>query len=493
MATRQQFIFNDKTVNITTILFKNLTPLLNVEKIVFFKETGLTGNWLKKEFRYSFDNLSWSNWATLTQGSLKQIDFTNHPNFYLELLYTRANYNTASITDFYLFYDADGGTPVDPSTALIDADTLQGEPGSFYLDPANFVGPYPGIQVYNVADGSTAGVYSHRVDNSLGTEFYFKRIKGVGIQVEDSSGGIITLTSDASGGGAYYENPDPVSETVGGIIDGDSFFVGGKSFAETMQAIFYPLSYPNLTNPYNTFSFDADTLHIIGDTLSIDFEAGFNQGSINPQYTATSNKRSGIGNTVYYTGPLLPSSVGSDPPSPNSQNISYVAVQGYNTWTSAWAFNIGVQPYDSEGNIYNSPYPAGTTSYITRRFEGVYPIYATWELLSTPTDLDDLYSMINGNNIEIDLVAYPPFQPDPQIFEIPNVWLTARPLQGVETWNPLTLSWEYEGGTAQLSVDNFWVQTSTTHIINGIVNYTRFSYTGPESDPRGAAIIRLKF
>jgi len=179
MATRQQFIFNNKTVGITTILFRNITALANVYKIVFFKETGLRGNWVKKEFRYSFDGIIWSSWNTLTQGNINQIDFTNHPEFFIEILYSRANYNTADIIDFYLFYNADSGTPVDPSVGPVNADTLQGEPGSFYLDRANHTEPYVDLEMYNVVDGSSAGVYSHKVDTSFGTDFYFKRIEGL--------------------------------------------------------------------------------------------------------------------------------------------------------------------------------------------------------------------------------------------------------------------------------------------------------------------------
>ena len=101
--------------------------------------------------------------------------------------------------------------------------------------------------------------------------------------------------------------------------------------------------------------------------------------------------------------------------------------------------------------------------------------------------------MITGNDIDIDLAVYPPFQPNPQTFDIPDVWLASRPLFGVQTWNPLTSSWEYEGGDGPTSIADYWVTSSTTHIINGIVNYTRYTYTGANAAPRGATEIRLKF
>lgn len=491
MATRQQFIFNDKTVNITTILFKNLTPLLNVEKIVFFKETGLTGNWLKKEVRYSFDNISWSKWKTLNQGQLSNIDFNNHPNFYIEILYTRANYNTAGITDFYLFYDADGGTPPDPSTGTIDADTLQGQPGSFYLDPSNFVGAYPGIQMFNVEDSSSAGVYSHRIDTSVGSEFYFKRIEGGdNVEIIDSSLGIITINVDASGvGGASYENSAPVTTTVGGISSGETFFDGGKTFAETMAAIFYPTQYPSLSNPSLSFNDDIASLVKIGTNTIIHYTASFNPGSISPQYPPTaSSNRSGDPNTYNYiffgtSTPVIESSYA------NAQNIPHLVTQGVQTSTCNVSYDAGVQPYDSNGDPYNSPLSAGNTSTISRSFEGVYPLYGTTVTISNPNTEQTLVSMISANNIELYLVAQPFASPNKQSFDIPDVWLASRPLTGVETYNTLTSSWEYEGGSAAASLF-FWSTTPASHVIGGAVVYTRYSYAG---DDRGSTRIRLKF
>jgi len=488
MATRQQFIFTEPTVGITTILFKNQNPLLNVLKIVFLKETGLSGNWLKKEYRYSFDDITWSTWRTLTQASLASISFSNNPNFYIEFLYTRENYNTAGIEDVYLFYDADVPTPPDPSTAIIDADLLQGQPGSFYLDRANFTGPYTDLIVDNVPDGSTAGVYSHRVDTSDGSEFYFKRIEGVGIEVIDSSSGIITLISDASGGSSY-ENPDPVDETVGGITDGDYFFVGGKTFSETMEAIFYPLAFPSLTNPSSTFTENVAYLQKIGDSISIQFTSTLNRGSINPQYDADSPYRSGPGNTVYYGGSGLPGSVATSV-SPNIQTVNpYVVIQGVQVWTNYWSYDSGVQPFDSKGNPYDASLAAGNTSTDSVSLEGVYPLFGTTVDIATLTE-QPLVSMITGDHIEFQMVAEPPFGTDRQKFDIPDTWLASRPLVSVQFYSDLESAWKYEGGS-EFSSLTYWTTSSETHIINGIVPYTRYSYN--PVDKQGVVLYRLNF
>ena len=494
-----QYQFNERYEQVKTITFKNSLPL-HVERIRYFKEQGVTGTFTKKEFRYSFDNVTWTNWNTLTQGNLSGIQFRDEPDFYLEVVYHRVGIATGNIERWYLYYDERSPTPpAPPVDASIDAWTLQGEGPLYYLDRENHFGPYTDLVVLNVPDGSTIGVYSHRVDTSAGTEIYFKRIEGSGSVTVTEAGGIITINSDASGGGsATYQNPDPTIEGVGGIPDGSTYFATEKTFAQVMEDMFYPLSYPSFTNPYTDFTWNlTNSLYEINTAISINFSSGLNRGSINPQYDASSAYRSGLGNTVYYTGTGLPPSIGSYPVSPDTQSLpSYVVAQGYNTWTSAWAYDEGVMPYDSKGNEYDppGPLPAGTTSYIQRRFEGVYPIWATWQNIGNPTELDTLYSMISGNNIEIDLVVQPPFQPEYQEFDIPTTWLTSRPLAGVETWAGEAFGWIYEGGSASESISSkYWVQSSVTHVHGGVVPYTRFQYSGTLATDRGATLIRLKF
>ena len=488
-----QYQFNERYEQVKSIEFRNTSPLspLHIEQIRYFKEDGVTGTFTKKEFRYSWDNATWTNWNTLTQGNLSAIQFRDQPDFYLQVKYSRVGIASGNILRWYLYYDSAIPTPPVPDPSIIiDADTLKGEGPEYYLDRANHTGPYTDLNISNVVDGSTAGVYSHRVDTSLGTEFFFKRIEGVqDIIVTDTPSGKIQIGLDASLiGGVSYENPDPVGETVGGIISGDSFFIGGKTFAETMEAIFYPLAYPTLTNPSSTFVENAAYLQKIGSSISIQFTSTLNRGSISPQYDADSPYRSGFGNSVHYTGTGL-IDVGSYPSSPNIQTVNpYVVLSGVQTWTNYWSYDAGVQPYDSKGFPYDSSLAAGNTSTDSTSLEGVYPLFATTGSIDILAE-QGLFSMITENNIELNLVTQPPFSPDKQRFDIPDLWLASRPLQGVETYNTLTSSWEYEGGSAFSSL-TYWNTSSTTHIINGIVNYTRYSYN---SEDRGASQIRLKF
>jgi len=485
-----QYQFNERTENIKTILFRNSSPL-HVSLIRYFKEEGVTGTFTKKEFRYSFDNATWTNWNTLTQGNLSAIQFRDNPDFYLEVQYTREGIGSGNILRWYLFYDSAIPTPPSPPEASINADYLQGEPGSYYLNRENFYGPYEDLIISNVPDGSAIGVYSHRVDSSEGTEFFFKRVEGAGsIIITESSLGIITIDSSGGGSGAgeLYYNPNPVLATVGGITIGTSFFDPSKGFAETMQAIFYPTVYPTFTNPSVSFSVSpVASLRKIGDSPILQFTSALSRGSINYSWQPN-DFRSGPGWGVRYTGTGLIDNP-SSPSSPNIQTLNpYIVLQGVQSWTSTWDVSQGPQPVDSQGDPYSTPYPAGPVGPGSVSFEGVYPLYATTVSIGTLTE-QSLVSMINGNNIQFNLVAQPPFSPDKQSFDIPDLWLASRPLQGVETYNALTTSWEYEGGSAFSSL-TYWNTSSTTHVINGLVNYTRYAYN---DDDRGATQIRLKF
>jgi len=183
---------------VKSIEFKTTTPILNVDRIRYFKEFELTGNFISKEFRYSWDDNIWTNWNTLTQGNLAGIEFRDRPNFYIHVRYNRTGVGTANIQRFYLYYDSTIPTPPAPPDASIDAFTLQGELPAYYLDRTNHLGPYTDIVIQNLDNGGTIGVYDSRVDTSVGTTFYFKRIGGRGgINVYEEPFGKIVVDGSA--------------------------------------------------------------------------------------------------------------------------------------------------------------------------------------------------------------------------------------------------------------------------------------------------------
>ncbi len=250
--------------------------------------------------------------------------------------------------------------------------------------------------------------------------------------------------------------------------------------------MFYPTLYPTFTNPYNSFIDTADNLQEIGDSINISFTASFNRGSISPEY-GTNGFRSGNVNTYHYTGTGLPASVIESSAS-NDQNITnYSVLRGSQSWSSRVSYDAGEQPLDSEGGNYDSPYPQGTTTYQTVSFEGVWPLFGTTVNITTYTQ-QPLVSMLSGNQIEFDMV--PETDIDRQTFEIAEGWILSRPILSVETFNPFSGIWEFQGGTAATSL-SYWPSIDIQKTIQGVLtNYKRHSFNGTV---RSSIKIRLNF
>lgn len=470
------------------IEFKNLEPLKNVHQIQYFTEIVVSGTFTKKEYRYSWDQITWTNWNTLTQSNLAGITFREEPDFYLEVRYNRASMTAGNIQSWYLYFDSNVIALAGTIDSSIDADYLKGQGPEYYLNSANHFGPYPGIKAYNIYDASSAGPYSHKEDTSTGTELYFKGIQGGrGVVVSDSPNNQIVIDVSIEGA-AYFENPAPVLTTVGGILKDDTFFDPKKSFAETMDQMFYPLINPELNSPYNTFSSDANSLYEVDETLNINFEAAFDRGEIFIQ-SNFQDYRSGSPTNYYYNSPIDGSiSTPIDSSSLiDNQNINYTIVSGLQSWENIVSYSEGPQPKDSKGNDYNIPLADGSTSPKLVTIEGVYPLFATSVDISTLTK-EPLRSMVNANNIVIDLS--PETGGFRQEFYIPIAWTNSRPLTGIESFNTFNQKWTYQGGT-QISSLDFWTLSAEDLTIQGnLISYTKYTYNSSE---RGTMKIKLNF
>lgn len=343
-----QYQFTERLEYIKTIEFFNTNPL-HIEKIRYFQEEGVTGTIVSREFSYSWDKVGWSNWNTLSLSNLTNISFRDRLNFYLKIRYTRAGIGSGNIARWYLIYDEIGQTPPGPTPdTSINAWWFRGEGPEYFLNRENHIGPYTDLNVYNVDDGSTAGVYSHRIDSSIGTNFYFKRIKGEqGITVGESSVGIISLGLDASiiNEGIYQSSLDPsitMTQTIGGLPAGTSVSeLNGDTISSLWDALLFPTAYPTLTAPNNSFGSNAGSLQEIGANISIVFTASFNRGSIYPQYTATSPYRSGLPNTYTYTGAGIAGSKISISLTDTSTLNNYSVISGVQNWTNTVSYDAG--------------------------------------------------------------------------------------------------------------------------------------------------------
>jgi len=296
------------------------------------------------------------------------------------------------------------------------------------------------------------------------------------------SGGVLNIPVYSSGGaGGAFTNSTPTPAPFPGNSPFDTIPAGStfsnESFSDMMNKMLYPTLYPTLTNPSHTFTLSQAGFLEVNETTPLNFSSTFNRGSINPAYSGGPSLRSGLPNTYVYNG----TGVSSNPSSSLSDTeavASYTVLLGTQSWTGAVAYDAGQQPLDSDGNNFNSPLPAGTTSTITRSITGVYPVFATTILPIGTLQKQALQSMTTF--IEVNLVPEQLLQPDRQAIEVPTAWATitgAQFFNGVSgTFDPLLLS--------------TFTTSATTHVIQGnTINYTR--YENNTGFPRGASKIRL--
>ena len=331
--------------------------------------------------------------------------------------------------------------------------------------------------------GTGAGVFASKLNNNL----QFRRLLGVGDTQVTLSGDTVLINSDSTGGGVY-NGESPAAITLGGILSGTT--LTGKTANEILEELLVPVLFPSFTIPSNTFtkSSPSGTLFEVGYVGNFNFSAGFNRGTINPAYT-TSGFRSGLPTTYNYTGTGLPSTFSSSALSDTQTSTGYTILIGNQSWSGSVTFLGGEQPKDSKGNDYDSPYPSGTTSSITRTVEGVHPLFGTTTSITGVTK-QTLVSMLTGNNVVFSMVAET--GGNKQKFDIPDTWTgapTNRPLVGIQTFNTVSSVWEYQGGNAANSL-TFWDTSATTHTIDGVINYTRYTYN---SSDRSSVQIRLVF
>lgn len=331
--------------------------------------------------------------------------------------------------------------------------------------------------------GSGIPVFSGITNRSLD----FNSIIGSGDTSVSLSGNTIVVHSESSE--QTYDLQSPAAITVGGISGGT--ILTGKTAFELFEELLVPVLYPAFTTPSNTFvkSTPSGTLFEVGYQDNFNFSAGFNRGTINPAY-GTSGFRSGLPTTYNYTGTGLPSTFSSSALSDTQTSTGYTILIGNQSWSGSVTFLDGEQPKDSKNNDYDSPYPSGTTSTVTRTVEGVHPLFGTTSTIGTLTK-QALVSMLSGNNVAFTMVAET--GGNKQKFDIPDTWTgapTNRPLVGIQTFNTVSNVWEYQGGNAANSL-TFWGTSATTHTINSsVINYTRYTYN---SSDRSSVQIRLVF
>jgi len=167
-----------------TITLYNETPIENVEVIKYYSDNS-SGSFVKKEFRWSFNNVYWSAWETINQQSISRVN--THGNYYLfiQVRYILSTIGAGNVSRFTINYTA-GTATITPTiihqdieiperyqiTAITDASTLNGYSGSWYLSRSHHTGTQPISSILGLQDAlnnliSASGVTQFYVDGSL--------------------------------------------------------------------------------------------------------------------------------------------------------------------------------------------------------------------------------------------------------------------------------------------------------------------------------------
>jgi len=302
----------------------------------------------------------------------------------------------------------------------------------------------------------------------------FNEIKAIGefgsgsnVTLEESDLIVISKFVENIDFDPVYENTNIVPQTIGGYNQGQPATPpGGILVNEAIDKLIFPKILPTIIQPSFDLSLTGNNLRKIGANTTFDIIFNFNRGSIKGDYVSgfwDENEEQGktAGEAISYT---IDGQTGL---ASNILNVTKTVQQGINSFNGKVFYEEGDQPVDSYGDNVGSPLPAGNQTE-SNSFEGVYPLFATIIDITTLTELN-LYSMLNANNIEIDLIGET--GGNKQKFEIPDTWITNRGTPKVEYFN--TVSNQYDPTD---KIGDFDTTPETKTIEGNSVNYTRFTH-----------------
>ena len=297
----------------------------------------------------------------------------------------------------------------------------------------------------------------------------------------------IEAVANTPGGATTYTNLTPTPQNFPANSPFDNIPTGstfdGKTVTEMFDQMLYPELFPTLTNPdlSPVFALAQSGLHEVGAVIAqLDFTTNFSRGLINPAYT-TNGFRSGLPNTYNYTGSGLTSAVLSTSLQDVQAVSSYTVLLSSQYWTAAVAYDVGQQPLSSKNNNYSTPLSAGNTTADSVSITGVYPAFATTQVISS-VHKQALVTM--SGYVTVSLVAETSAQQGVhQEVDIPTAWGT---ITTVEFFSTLNNQW----GASALAD---WTQTAVTHEIpagsGNMISYTKFKNNA--GFPRGAGQYRF--
>lgn len=210
------------------------------------------------------------------------------------------------------------------------------------------------------------------------------------------------------------------------------------------------VSYPELVAPSATISGTGNKLLEAGSSISATLTVTYDRGKIDPAY-GTSGKRSGI--AIGYK--INSGSVQA------GNTFSVSVTQNNNSFRGTVSHEAGEQPLDSNGNDYDTPYPAGNIVTDALVYEFVNAVWANASDITTIAK----QPLVSESTKEVIINFAAQTVANPEVFDIPS----SLTVNGIYVQNPFSESWEdcaFE-----------FTQTTTTHDNAGgsSVNYKRFT------------------
>ena len=270
--------------------------------------------------------------------------------------------------------------------------------------------------------------------------------------------------SAGGGGSGELESDLTASVTVGGVTSGTTF-VAGTTLEAVLRGILSPTLYPTFTAPSASMSATGSKLLEKGATLASIFTITFNRGAITPAY-GTDGYRAGAASDYTLDGTTQAG---------NTFNVT--VSESKTSYQGSVSYAAGQQPKDSNGNNYDSPYPAGTINTNTISYEFVNAIWANTANIATIAKL----SLTSKSTKQRDMVFPAQTVANPEVFDIPASWTVTA----VQVKNDL--SGQYEDALNQFNV------TSVNHDDAGGVSTAYNRYTFNMGMATGARTVRVKW
>ena len=245
---------------------------------------------------------------------------------------------------------------------------------------------------------------------------------------------------------------------IGALTDPSA--LEGKTVEEILLMMFYGVTNPTFVNPSLTIDLgDLDTL-IVGKPTTISGKMVFNRGSITPPY-GTSGYRAGEATEYLVNG------------APTAANFSLevTPAAGDNIITCEVKYAQGEQPFNSAGQAYDKPLPAGSVIAVAR-LQAVNQIY-TGENLDSTLDFS-WFEEEDGSGEGYQALIATETATTKQSFAI----AASVKVVGIKQFEPMTQTWMWIGGSAATSLTYFDTTRISGDTLGENEDYILYTHNG---------------